>query len=66
MKVGGNLIATCFHTGFLLGLFLDTEDWRQYVPLKCQSTFNGLQDFTFWKTIFLCVSPIIQHYEILN
>jgi hypothetical protein len=31
-------LATCFHSGFLLGVFLDPED----IPSKGRLTFNGL------------------------
>jgi hypothetical protein len=32
------LLSTCFHAGFLLGLWR----WRRYVPPKRRLTFNGL------------------------
>jgi hypothetical protein len=34
-------LATCFHDGFLIGLFFDPEDGGDVLP-KCQLTFNGL------------------------
>jgi hypothetical protein len=35
-----DLIAACFHAGFLLGLFFDPEDRGDMVPPKRRLTFN--------------------------
>jgi hypothetical protein len=42
----GALLSTCFHTGFLLGLFFDPEDGGD-VPSKRLSTFNGLPTWRY-------------------
>jgi hypothetical protein len=36
------LLATCFHAGYLLSLFLRPWRWRRCVPPKCQLTLKGL------------------------
>jgi hypothetical protein len=38
----GALLATCFQTGLLLGLFFDPEDGGDMFLWKCWLTFNGL------------------------
>jgi hypothetical protein len=37
VKAGGNLLATCFHVGFLLGLIFDPEDERDMFLRKVGS-----------------------------
>jgi hypothetical protein len=41
LKANRRFVATSFHADFLLGLFLDPENWCD-VPPKLRLTFNGL------------------------
>jgi hypothetical protein len=45
------LLGTCFHSGFLVGLFFKPEDGGD-VPPKLRLTFNGLHGDIFQNLVF--------------
>jgi hypothetical protein len=49
---------TCFHAGFLLGLFFRPWRWRRYVPLKLLLTPNGLHGLISQKMVLLVTSAV--------
>jgi hypothetical protein len=51
------LLATCFHAGFLLGLFFDPEDGDD-VPLKPRLIFNGLHGVISQKIVFFITTAV--------
>jgi hypothetical protein len=50
--------ATCFHAGFLLGLFFRSWRWRRYVPPKRLLTFNGLHCVIFQKIVLIITTVV--------
>jgi hypothetical protein len=54
------LLATCFHAGFLLGLFFDPEDEGD-VPPKRPLTYSGLHGDISQKIIILFILIIFSH-----
>jgi hypothetical protein len=51
------LLATCYHAGFLLGLFFDPEDGGD-VPPKRRLTFNRLHGIISQKTVFFITTAV--------
>jgi hypothetical protein len=54
---GRALLATCFHAGFLLGIFFDPEDGDDVHP-KRRLTFNGLYGFISQKVVFFITTAV--------
>jgi hypothetical protein len=55
----GPKLTTCFHAGFLLGLFLDPE---ATVPLKCRLAFNALYGVISQKIELFKVVPVSKRF----
>jgi hypothetical protein len=54
------LPATCFHAGFLLGLFFDPEDGGDMFLRNVRMTFNGLHGVISQNMVFLFIHLFIR------